>query len=717
MSTSVLVLALRSPGTEEILLVTPLPFTLGRSPNCGLQIDDPKVSSRHAAVRLEGSSLQIEDLGSGNGVWQGERRLTSSAWPLGVMLRFGGSSLRPIRLVQSQSRVLRLFVAGNDRQRANVVRLPAGVELEESQELKVDRMARGAVLLAQEHSLSLLQVVAGEVEETVSDKHGQLSFFGHTMQIEHAREPAALPTDLQFGADGSVTVIQDIISPSGSSFPPRCFQNEIVDMSELQAAGVPIKTSDFLALGGGLGSFCWVDALRVHGVPSKRIRVLGFENKPYSRYERLCLNSQIPRHERLRSNSESCPDNYWGFPGYGAREAWTAAKNLRLAASLSVLAQLVREPDFASTYTPRADDVFKSIDQEAQRIGWNEMLDTGRIRSIRKTSDGRYAVAVSSRIDPEAPRAVFVSPIVHLALGYPGLRFLPDLREYRERTRDFVRVVNAYEDHNALYERLSTAGGTVVLRGRGIVASRVLQRLCELRREGSSLKVVHLMRSRNDQGASYGPSTRRVENHWEFQPFNWPEACWGGDLKRELALADGERKRALLSTWGGTTTADRSDWKDIVRDGLKEGWYRIEFAKVADIEGTQDGLMIKLERVDQQEPVALPCEAIIDATGLISGSQADPVLSDLIETYEISLNVQGRLEVEPSFELSAMRNGQGRLFAAGVCTLGSHYAPVDSFLGLQYSASASVDALDNVPSLGSISSIAAWTRWVRGAAP
>ncbi|MFT5583404.1 MAG: pSer/pThr/pTyr-binding forkhead associated (FHA) protein [Cognaticolwellia sp.] len=717
MSASVLVLALRSPGAEEMLLVTPLPFTVGRSPNCELELDDPKVSGRHAMVRLSDTGLQIEDLDSGNGVWQGPKRVTSSDWPMDVTLRFGESSLRPIRLVQSESRVLRLFVAGRDRQRAKVVRLPAGVALEASRELKVDRKARGAVLLAREHSLSLLQIVDGEVKEAVSDEQGQLSFFGHTMQIEHAREPASLPTDLQFGADGSVTVIQDTAPPSGSNFPPACFQNDVVDLSELQAAGVQVTTSDFLALGGGLGSFCWVDALRVHGIPSKKIRVIGFENKPYSRYERLCSNSQIPRHERLRSNSESCPDNYWGFPGYGAREAWTAFKKLRWAASLSVLSQLVREPDFASTYTPRADDVFKSIDQEAQRIGWQEMLDTGRIRSIRKTSDGRYAVAVSSRIDPNAPRAVFVSPVVHLAVGYPGLRFLPDLREYRERTRDFVRVVNAYENHDALYERLATAGGTVVLRGRGIVASRVLQRLYELREGGSSLKIVHLMRSKNDEGARHGPSTRRVENHWEFQPFNWPEACWGGDLKRELARADGEGKRALLSSWGGTTTADRSDWKEIVRVGLKEGWYRIEFAKVNDIESRPDGLMINLARVERQAPVALPCVAIIDATGLISGSQADPVLADLIETYKLSLNVQGRLEVEPSFELSAMRNGQGRLFAAGVCTLGSHYAPVDSFLGLQYSASASIDALKSVPPLGSASSIAAWTRWVRGGTP
>ena len=65
------------------------------------------------------------------------------------------------------------------------------------------------------------------------------------------------------------------------------------------------------------------------------------------------------------------------------------------------------------------------MDREAARIGWTDMLQQGRIRAIRKTTDGRYVVAVSSRPAPDAPRAYFVAPVVHIALATPA--FLDDL--------------------------------------------------------------------------------------------------------------------------------------------------------------------------------------------------------------------------------------------------------------------------------------------------
>ncbi|MCI0570700.1 MAG: FHA domain-containing protein [Myxococcaceae bacterium] len=41
--------------------------TLGRSPTCGLPLDDSRVSRQHARFRLEGGLLKVEDLGSRNG--------------------------------------------------------------------------------------------------------------------------------------------------------------------------------------------------------------------------------------------------------------------------------------------------------------------------------------------------------------------------------------------------------------------------------------------------------------------------------------------------------------------------------------------------------------------------------------------------------------------------------------------------------------------------
>ena len=76
---------------------------------------------------------------------------------------------------------------------------------------------------------------------------------------------------------------------------------------------------------------------------------------------------------------------------------------------------------------------------------------------------------------------------MHVAVGYPGLKFLPDLQEFRTKHQDYTHVVNAYEPHEHVYEFLRTRPGTVMLRGGGIVASRVLQR----EKYGLQTEIVH----------------------------------------------------------------------------------------------------------------------------------------------------------------------------------------------------------------------------------
>jgi len=686
-----------------------LPGHIGRAADCALVLADPEVSAQHAVLDETGA---INDLESANGMWLAGERVSTHALTE-EPIHLGQTSLQLLMLASEQSQVIAIRSAGQVHQRRQVLRLPAVVSLASTGELKTTLQGTMAVLSTGEQ-IQLLRWVSGALEYTEPDPDGLVPLGSHYLKVSHARDVVSLPTDLAFDVDGEIRPQQNL-TPRAQGFPPPLFANSQVSISALQETGLPIIESPFLALGGGLGSFCWVDALRVHGVSRDSITVVGFEDTPYARYARLCRNSQIPDHERLRSNSESCPDNYWGFPGYGMRESWTQLKRAQPFAAAGTLWKLIAEPDRAATYTPRAGDVFASIDKEAKRIGWSEMLHTGRIRSIRKTDDERYAVAVSSRAAPEAPRAIYLTPILHTALGYPGVQFLADLRAYREQTHDFTRVVNAYEDHNALYERLLAVGGTVVLRGRGIVASRVLQRIHELRQAGGKIAVIHLMRSPNERGSRAGLAQRRVQNHWEFQPFNWPEACWGGDLRAVLASVAPAKRQELLRDWGGTTTADRPDWRNIVSEGLRSGWYQIVFATIEQFSGNADSLSLSLSNGKNQN---ISCDYIIDATGLISSIHANPVLADLVETYALPLNIQGRLEVDSSFELSALRNGSGRAFVSGICTLGSHYAPVDSFLGLQYAAAASLDALGSrVPPLSMLTSMAAWWRWLRAEAP
>lgn len=520
--------------------------------------------------------------------------------------------------------------------------------------------------------------------------------------------------------------------PKPDQFPPQSFlHSDQVSLQSLQATQLPIDEIDYLTIGAGLGSFIWVNVLQISGVKPNQIIALGMEDKPYSRYQRLCLNSQIPPHERLRSNSDSCPDNIWGWPSYALREAWQEFQNKQFKTSLNLLWRVFAEPTFAETYTPRSGNVFDSIDREAKRIQWSQIYRYGRVRNIRKTNDGRYAIAYSRSTENRRDHGFIITRYLHLATGYPAIQFLPDLQAYRETTKDFKTVVNAYENHQHIYNHLEQFGGTVIIRGRGIVASRILQRLYEARQKNSTILILHLMRSPKAQGNQFGRAQRQVENHFEFQPFNWPKACWGGDLREQLEQANPQQRLQLLELWGGTTTANREDWQQIVAQGLGEGWYRLTFGTVEKVEPIANHrTLTTIREQGLNSTLQLEADFIIDATGLDAKVNTNPLFNDLVTHYNLSLNPLGRFSVSNDFELLEMRSqssegsnvSAGRMYASGAITLGGPYAAVDSFLGLQYAALISVASLANisgsrVQKLKSLRSFSQWLKWVRNQPP
>jgi pSer/pThr/pTyr-binding forkhead associated (FHA) protein len=315
-----------------------------------------------------------------------------------------------------------------------------------------------------------------------------------------------------------------------------------------------------------------------------------------------------------------------------------------------------------------------------------------------------------------------VSRYLHLATGYPAIQFLPDLQAYREKYQDFKSVVNAYEAHDHVYEQLERQGGTVLIRGRGIVASRIVQRIYEARRKNTNITVLHLMRSPKPQGNKFQKATRLVKNHYEFQPFNWPKSCWSGELRVMLEQATPEERQRLLTDWGGTTTADRYDWQKITEDGLKEGWYQITFGDVLSVERDAQNRTITQIKEKGFGEMKLVADFIVDATGLDAKVQANPLLDDLVKHYNLPLNYLGRLAVANNFEIPEMRNGKGQMYVAGAITLGGPYAAVDSFLGLQYSALVAVDGLaaaraPGLRPLNPFSSSAQWLKWVFNQSP
>ena len=543
--------------------------------------------------------------------------------------------------------------------------------------------------------------------------------------------------------DGPRDARQPAPRDDGSSrFPGPVFTTRIVAMRDLQATQKIAEEVDYLTVGGGIGSFCWVDHLRVFGVPTSAIRVIGVapDKKPYAKWGRLCRNSQIPDTERIRSNSISTPDNIWGFPGYASREFVRDILNGRLV-GLKYLLQVFGEPAITESYTPRTGDVYRSFDTEATRIGWDQMWRLGQVVGIRKTDDERFVIAyrmlstqagANETADERSQRERFIiARHIHISTGYPASNYLPDLQSFRQKHPNSHAVVNAYEEHDEIYRSLEQKGGTILIRGRGIVASRVIQRVWEARKVNKSIRLLHLVRAPVGAGHKYDLAQRTVRSDVEQQPFNWPKACWGGTLRKQLEAATPEERARLLAAWDGTTTADRDDWNQIIEEGTRDGWYKVSVGNVAAIAEKSGKLVTRLESRDRQENVDLTADFIVDCTGLIARLDETPLIADLIRTYDLPRNRAGAtgseqslagLAVANSFEIPGLQNGRGRAFAAGVVASRGPYAAVDSFLGLQYAALRSVDQLaalkaPSVSRFGPFRSAYQWAKWCVGSPP
>lgn len=479
-------------------------------------------------------------------------------------------------------------------------------------------------------------------------------------------------------------------------------------------AGIPVVDTAIVSVGGGIGSFVFVDMLRIAGVPIESVRVLGVNDRPWDTYEYLTKNSQIPRGERLRSDSGSTPDNIWGFPSYAVREAWSA-KGLRK--KVEPLFNVLTEPIFTDYYTPTAGQAFASMEKEAERIGYDRCTVKGLVRLSRKRVGGGFFTILTppAGMSP-TKRVAYRSRFVHCAVGYPGLRFLPDLQAYREKHND-LRVVNAYEPHEYVYEELAKRPGTVIVRGGGIVASRILQRLIDDRdQRGTQVQIAHLFRTYVD--SSHGPNIwmrRKGANGWAHQGFNWPKGAWGGQLKRRLDKASEQERARLIDVMGGTNTPHRKLWINQLDRGRREGWYRTFIGEVEEVVPGDDSVITRIRTGVGQLEVA--AQFVIDGTGLEADITEHRYLADLLQHSGVGRNVKGRLDVEPTFEIRGTRNVDGRMYAVGSPTLGGYYVGVDSFLGLQYAALQIVDDLARqgfCKRIGPVRSLSEWAKWARG---
>jgi pSer/pThr/pTyr-binding forkhead associated (FHA) protein len=78
------------PLTGTIVPLSSSAVLIGRSPACTLVLDDDYSSSRHARVFPHEGGWFVEDLGSTNGTFLGESRLTApTPLPTGTPVRIG----------------------------------------------------------------------------------------------------------------------------------------------------------------------------------------------------------------------------------------------------------------------------------------------------------------------------------------------------------------------------------------------------------------------------------------------------------------------------------------------------------------------------------------------------------------------------------------------------------------------------------------------------
>jgi hypothetical protein len=515
-----------------------------------------------------------------------------------------------------------------------------------------------------------------------------------------------------------------IPSPAAEYLPAQAVPGDLTDellntdfwTDDLVArAGIPIVDVPFVSVGGGIGSFVTVDYLRIAGVPVEHIKVLSALDVPWQTYEYLTRVSQIPRAERLRSDSASRPDNIWGFPSYALSEAWQTKR-------LKPLRQVFLEPLFDDYWTPRAGQVFQAMEREARRIRYPQMQVKGLVRIIRRRLGGGYFTILTPPEGATATKRIaYRSTFVHVAVGYPGLRFLPDLQEYRTTHNDYQHVVNAYESHEHVYDRLLTYPSTVLVRGGGIVASRVLQRLMDDRLlKGAQTTIVHLFRTFIDgPNDGLGPATspfmrRQGADGWAYQGFNYPKSVWGGQLKAQMRRLEGEERAALYKRMGGTNTPYRRYWQKQMKQGRREGWYQLVVGTVDKMEPA-NGRIVNHVRTSQGV-VQIPVDFVIDCTGLEADIAEHRLLKDLLEHGGAGRNPVGRLDVERTFELRGTRNPPGVMYASGATTLGGYFPGVDTFLGLQVAAQEIADDLARhgfAKRIGPVRSTSHWFKWLR----
>ena len=145
------------------------------------------------------------------------------------------------------------------------------------------------------------------------------------------------------------------------------------------------------------------------------------------------------------------PGQHLGLPVLRASAKASQRQALKVA-----LAGLFAEPIFADYCTPKAGQVFEALEREANRIRYTEMLVKGLVRMVRRRDGGGYFTILTPPEGASATKRVaYRSQLRAPRRRLPGAEVpARPAGVPRPSTTTTSHVVNAYEPHEHVYERL-----------------------------------------------------------------------------------------------------------------------------------------------------------------------------------------------------------------------------------------------------------------------
>ncbi len=489
---------------------------------------------------------------------------------------------------------------------------------------------------------------------------------------------------------------------------------------DVAAAGCPVEQVRLATVGGGLASFALLDQLRVRGTPARHLAVVTDLSVPYEAFRRSARHGQLDDTDRVRSDSASRIDNPWGFPGYAAEEVLRERRPAPLVRALL-------EPVLAPRHTPRAEQVYRGVDREAARIGWEGMRRPGTALAVRRRAAGGFFVAYAPA--GGGPVAVLRAEAVHLGTGHRRFGYAATARRYRADTADRVRVVHAYEAHEHVYRTVADlGGGTVLVHGSGITASQVVARLADDRRRlGLATRVVQVTRPHSPTRLERRRPRRPERDGIAVQPYSAPRAAFGGQLLARLERSAPGAQVELQAVIDRPTTPHRRRWARELSRAEAEGWFRPVRAEVTGIHppGSPvggrhrgDGLWVAWVSGDRTGGAAV--DFVVECTGFDRPNGAHPLLAGL--DHHPERPDRPDRDGPTTFAVPGTRDHRtgGAVYVTGAARWGAAAGPRDSFWGMTEAALRIADDLASAglaPRLGTARSLRAWARWVGGRAP